>query len=766
MPIEKNKNLSAEGNIKVICRFRPLSDDEIEDGAESIIKLPNEGEENCISIAAKSYTFDKVLHGDASQDRVYTVAAEPLVSDLLDGYNGTLFAYGQTSSGKTYSMEGIIGDSVEQGIIPRAVNEIFNRIRSKGMEFEFVVKVSYYEIYMEKIHDLLDATKVNLQIHESRKRKPYVKNISERCVSSPEDVFDIIEEGRLNRHVSMTNMNKYSSRSHSVFSIRVNQKDLTHQRQLSGTLYFLDLAGSEKVSKTGANGVVLNEAKIINKSLSALGNVISALSDSKKTHIPYRDSKLTRILQESLGGNARTTVLLCCSPASTSESETKSTLEFGRRAKNVKNAAFIDERCSAEKWKILYERQRWQMHQLENELIRWRNGELVRPSEQIAFADSMYSSSSDIKNSFVDNSMSPISFLSSASNMTYLKESDETLQRTYDLSFLNEQIFDLNSSIDNLKQKLLEKEDIISDLEGENNALKQKLDSTKEDVKALRKAVERLARNYDEKCSEIFTKEEDINELSKKLKYAQNTQNVCRLKMENLNYVKDDINEMMNRFSTGLMEITQSLSAEYPSSDSGTKSTVSLSEIADIEKAMNLNEKFAFLDNNEEFSLKPLDDNLQKIALDEPTGAQEQSLDMKAMKEMLTTIGTEAKQKLRNLSMNDINSVETNDRREVRHDVSPARKLLNIEREVVNEFDRLRQIIAFNERLDRIRHGIVQLESHLTSELRVFYLNMRNVLTTTNANQETKSETFYIEKLEQPESRMKSTDNQNIVHER
>ncbi|KAI9575068.1 kinesin heavy chain-like [Glossina fuscipes] len=763
MPNEKNKSLFAEGNIKVICRFRPLSDDEIEDGAESIIKLPNEAEENCISIGAKSYSFDKVLHSDATQDRLYTVAAEPLVSDLLDGYNGTLFAYGQTSSGKTYSMEGIIGDTVEQGIIPRAVNEIFNRIRSKAMEFEFLVKVSYFEIYMEKIHDLLDASKVNLQIHESRTRKPYVKDISERYVSSPEDVFDIIEEGRLNRHVSVTNMNKYSSRSHSVFSIRVNQKNLIHQRQLSGTLYFLDLAGSEKVSKTGANGVVLNEAKIINKSLSALGNVISALSDSKKTHIPYRDSKLTRILQESLGGNARTTVLLCCSPADTSESETKSTLEFGRRAKNIKNVAFIDERCSAEKWKILYERQVWQMRQLENELIRWRNGELVRPSEQVNFADSMYSSSSDIKNTLVDNCISPISFHSSATNMTYLKESDETLQRTYDKS---EQIFELNSDIDNLKQQFIEKEDTISDLEAENNGLKQELESAKKEVKTLINAVERLARDYDEKCAELFTKEEDIKDLSEKLKFAQNTQNDCLLKMENLNNIKDDINEMMNHFSTGLMEITQSLSAEYPSSDSGTKSTVSLTEIANMENAMNLNEKFALLDNKDEFSLKALDDNLRKIALDEQNDMHEQSLDMKTMKEMLTTIGTEAKQKIRNLSMNDMNSVGTNDISEVCQELRPPRKFLNLDKEVANELDRLRQVIAFNQRLDRIRQGIIQLESHLTNELGIFYLNMRNVFNTTDASRETKSETFYIEKLEQPEPIMKSADNQNIAHER
>lgn len=196
---------------------------------------------------------------------------------------------------------------------------------------QFHIKVSYFEIYNEKIRDLLDVTKMNLPIHEDKNRVPYVKGITEQFVSNAAEILDAIKEGKNNRQVAVTNMNEHSSRSHSVFLIQIEQENKTTQKKLTGKLYLVDLAGSEKVSKTGAEGAVLEEAKNINKSLSALGNVISALAEGTKSHVPYRDSKLTRILQESLGGNSRTTIVICCSPASYNEQETKSTLMFGQR---------------------------------------------------------------------------------------------------------------------------------------------------------------------------------------------------------------------------------------------------------------------------------------------------------------------------------------------------------------------------------------------------------------------------------------------------
>ncbi|VDM60599.1 unnamed protein product [Angiostrongylus costaricensis] len=278
-------------------------------------------------------------------------AAYHIVQDVLSGYNGTVFAYGQTSSGKTHTMEGTIDDPVMQGIIPRIVHDIFNHIYTMDTELEFHIKVSYFEIYNEKIRDLLDPEKVNLSIHEDKNRVPYVKGATERFVGSPEEVMQTIEDGKSNRQVAVTNMNEHSSRSHSVFLITVKQEHQATKKQLAGKLYLVDLAGSEKVSKTGAQGTVLEEAKNINKSLTALGIVISALAEGTKSHVPYRDSKLTRILQESLGGNSRTTVIICASPSHFNEAETKSTLMFGQRAKTIKNVVQINEELTAEEWK-------------------------------------------------------------------------------------------------------------------------------------------------------------------------------------------------------------------------------------------------------------------------------------------------------------------------------------------------------------------------------------------------------------------------------
>lgn len=161
----------------------------------------------------KVYLFDKVFKPNASQEKVYNEAAKSIVTDVLAGYNGTIFAYGQTSSGKTHTMEGVIGDSVKQGIIPRIVNDIFNHIYAMEVNLEFHIKVSYYEIYMDKIRDLLDVSKVNLSVHEDKNRVPYVKGATERFVSSPEDVFEVIEEGKSNRHIAVT--------SESIFHVLV-----------------------------------------------------------------------------------------------------------------------------------------------------------------------------------------------------------------------------------------------------------------------------------------------------------------------------------------------------------------------------------------------------------------------------------------------------------------------------------------------------------------------------------------------------------------
>merc|ERR1712168_1515335 len=271
-----------ECNINVVCRLRPQSDAEARRGGSIVVKFPNK---QTLVHCEKQYTFDRVFQPDVTQELVYTESAKRIVTDVLAGYNGTIFAYGQTASGKTHTMDGIIGDRQHQGIIPRIVKDIFDHVDERREKVQFEIKVQYYEIYLERIRDLLDVRKTNLEIRE-KDRVPYVASATERSVRNPNDVIALIHEGKMNRHISVTDMNEHSSRSHCVFLITIKQQHLKgeEQKKLSGKLYLVDLAGAEKVSKTGAEGETLEEAKNINKSLSALGNVISALAEGNSTY--------------------------------------------------------------------------------------------------------------------------------------------------------------------------------------------------------------------------------------------------------------------------------------------------------------------------------------------------------------------------------------------------------------------------------------------------------------------------------------------------
>ncbi|KAG8391136.1 hypothetical protein BUALT_Bualt01G0156500 [Buddleja alternifolia] len=330
-------------NIRVCALFRPLNSKEKSDHGDTI-SLRGIDSESFVFKDEKEeeleFRFDRVFYQGSEQADIYEFLALPIVKGVVNGVNGAIITYGQTGAGKTYNMEGpSIGDCDEKqkGLLPRVVDGLFNYIQLLDEITMYTIKLSMVEIYMERVRDLLDLSKDNLQIKESKAQGIFVSGATEISISDSAEALRSLSSGIANRAVGETHMNMASSRSHCIYIFLIEQELKKEKR--SRKLILVDLAGSEKAEKTGAEGRVLEEAKTINKSLSALGNVINALtcgSTGRANHIPYRDSKLTRILQDALGGNSQTALLCCCSPSPSNASESLSTLRFGARAKHIK----------------------------------------------------------------------------------------------------------------------------------------------------------------------------------------------------------------------------------------------------------------------------------------------------------------------------------------------------------------------------------------------------------------------------------------------
>ncbi|XP_074527542.1 kinesin-like protein KIF17 [Halichoeres trimaculatus] len=339
-------------SVKVVVRCRPLNDREKDLCSKMVLTMDLHRcqcfieKPGSVDEPAKQFTFDGTYFIDQTTEQMYNEIAYPLVEGVTEGYNGTIFAYGQTGSGKSFTMQGVPEPPAQRGVIPRAFEHIFESIQC-AENTKFLVRASYLEIYNEEVRDLLGSdTKQRLELKEHPERGVYVRDLSMHTVHSVGECERIIEQGWRNRAVGYTLMNKDSSRSHSIFTIHLEicSTDSVGQDHIrAGKLNLVDLAGSERQSKTGATGERLREATKINLSLSALGNVISALVDGRSKYIPYRDSKLTRLLQDSLGGNTRTLMIACLSPADNNYEESLSTLRYANRAKSIQNRPRINE---------------------------------------------------------------------------------------------------------------------------------------------------------------------------------------------------------------------------------------------------------------------------------------------------------------------------------------------------------------------------------------------------------------------------------------
>ncbi|XP_048436180.1 kinesin-like protein KIN-4A isoform X3 [Pyrus x bretschneideri] len=363
--------------VKVAVHIRPLIGDEKLQGCKDCVTVvPGKPQ---VQIGTHSFTFDNVYGSTGSpSSAMFEERIAPLVDGLFHGYNATVLAYGQTGSGKTYTMGTGFRDGCQSGIIPQVMNVLFSKIETLKHQTEFQLHVSFIEILKEEVQDLLDPSflskpeganghvkvaspgKPPIQIRESSNGVITLAGSTELSVSTLKEMAACLEQGSLSRATGSTNMNNQSSRSHAIFTITLEQmhkvnsacngnnglNESMNEEYLCAKLHLVDLAGSERAKRTGSDGMRFKEGVHINKGLLALGNVISALGDEKKRkeglHVPYRDSKLTRLLQDSLGGNSRTVMIACISPADINAEETLNTLKYANRARNIQNKPIVN----------------------------------------------------------------------------------------------------------------------------------------------------------------------------------------------------------------------------------------------------------------------------------------------------------------------------------------------------------------------------------------------------------------------------------------
>ncbi|XP_071712152.1 kinesin-like protein KIN-4A [Rutidosis leptorrhynchoides] len=368
-------NTEADCSVKVAVHIRPLvGDEKLQACKDCVTVIPGKPQ---VQLGTHSFTFDHVYGSTGTpSSSMFQDCVSPLVDGLFQGYNATVLAYGQTGSGKTYTMGSGCKDGPQTGLIPQAMNALFNKIETLKHQIDFQLNVSFIEILKEEVRDLLDPNssnksditngqtgKVNIpgkppiQIRENSNGVITLAGSTECSVQTLKEMSDCLEHGSLSRATGSTNMNNQSSRSHAIFTITVeqirktnsgdnNSNDSMGDEYLCAKLHLVDLAGSERAKRTGSDGMRFKEGVHINKGLLALGNVISALGDEKKrkegAHVPYRDSKLTRLLQDSLGGNSRTVMIACVSPADINAEETLNTLKYANRARNIQNKPVVN----------------------------------------------------------------------------------------------------------------------------------------------------------------------------------------------------------------------------------------------------------------------------------------------------------------------------------------------------------------------------------------------------------------------------------------
>ncbi|XP_054688319.1 kinesin-like protein KIF11 isoform X1 [Grus americana] len=502
-------------NIQVVVRCRPFNASERKASSYAVVDCDQARKEVSVrtggvtdKTSRKTYTFDMVFGAQAKQIDVYRSVVCPILDEVIMGYNCTVFAYGQTGTGKTFTMEGERSPNEEYtweedplaGIIPRTLHQIFEKLTENGTEFS--VKVSLLEIYNEELFDLLNPTPdvgERLQMFDDprNKRGVIIKGLEEITVHNKNEVYQILERGAAKRTTAATYMNAYSSRSHSVFSITIHMKETTvdgEELVKIGKLNLVDLAGSENIGRSGAVDKRAREAGNINQSLLTLGRVITALVE-RAPHIPYRESKLTRILQDSLGGRTKTSIIATVSPASINLEETLSTLEYAHRAKNIMNKPEVNQKLTK---KALIKEYTEEIERLKRDLAAARekngvyislenyealNGKLTVQEEQIAeYVD---------KISVMEEEVKRITELFTVSK-------NELEQCKTDLQIKEKELEETQKDLQETKVHLAEEEYVVSVLEkteqklhGTASKLLSTVEETTKDVSGLHAKLDR-----------------------------------------------------------------------------------------------------------------------------------------------------------------------------------------------------------------------------------------------------------------------------------
>uniref|UniRef100_W5MJY6 Kinesin family member 5B n=1 Tax=Lepisosteus oculatus TaxID=7918 RepID=W5MJY6_LEPOC len=560
----------AECTIKVMCRFRPLNNSEVMRGDKYIPKF--QGEDNVVIGGWRPPKFTEVTCSSSAEERVFNAILQNLLAYFLQVWNISALLYGKILT-KTFTQncfQGNLHDPDEMGIIPRIVQDIFNYIYSMDENLEFHIKNCVLCWFF------LAQPRNKLSVAKTWGNQEQNAAFNSLCcgwrIVMSSSVMATPCNGMSTLNFKRKHNNEHFLEKHK-WILNIEQSVNSIGSKTSDKVQSINYICSEVVSKTGAEGAVLDEAKNINKSLSSLGNVISALAEGS-TYIPYRDSKMTRILQDSLGGNCRTTIVICCSPSSYNEAETKSTLMFGQRAKTIKNTVCVNVELTAEQWKKKYEKEkdknktlRNTIQWLENELNRWRNGESVPVDEQF---DKEKANAEVLALDNVVNNDKP----APSPGFPAVKFTDaERVKYETEIAKLYKQLDDKDDEInqqsqlaEKLKQQMLDQEELLAssrrdhdNLQVELNRLQAENEASKEEVKEVLQALEELAVNYDQKSQEVEDKTKEFEMLSEELNQkssilASIDSELQKLK-EMTNHQKKRVTEMMSSLLKDLAEI-------------------------------------------------------------------------------------------------------------------------------------------------------------------------------------------------------------------